>query len=173
MQNIVPLLLIVALAITGCDVQRGRFVSTGDTFEALSSPVGSLDIVDGYEKGGMDDQQILYVLIVTPSVEVHGSSSGSDFGQYVTTLHHSWITEKGIFTGSISWNRQADLVTIGNQQFVREKGDIFLVRLNAAGEISGQQFASPGSHISFQEVLKYIRQQLPNDALISSAKLDK
>jgi hypothetical protein len=73
MQNIVPLLLIVALAITGCDVQRGRFVSTGDTFEALSSPVGSLDIVDGYEKGGMDDQQILYVLIVTPSVEEHGS----------------------------------------------------------------------------------------------------
>ena len=38
-------------------------------------------------------------------------------------------------------------------------------------QISGQQFASLGSHIRYQDVLKYIQQQLPNDELISSVKL--
>ena len=173
------LFLILLLGIVGCDVQRGRFVTTGDTGNSLSSPVGSIDIVDGYETkpahetGILNEQHLLYVLIITPCVQEHGSSGHRDFGKYVTTLNHAWNTEKGTFAVSIPWNRQTDTVTIGKQEFIREKGNVFVVRLSAGGEISGQQFASLGPHIRYPEVLQYIQQQLPNDELIASVKLNK
>ena len=179
MFKLILLFLVVALGVVGCGVQRGRFVTTGATLNSLSSPVGSIDIVDGYETktahetGILNEQHLLYILIVAPGVQEHGSSSRSDYGKYVTTLSHIWNTEKGTLTVSIPWNRQTDTAMIGKQEFVREKGNVFVVRVNANGEISGQQLASLGSHIRYQDVLKYIQQQLPNDELIASVKLDK
>jgi hypothetical protein len=179
MFKFVSLILLVALGVVGCDVQRGRFATIGSTFNPLQSPVGSIDIVDGYEikpaneEGIPNEQHLLYMLIITPGVQEHGSSSGSDYDKYVTTLSHTWNTEKGVLTLSIPWNRQTDTVTIGKQEFIREKGNVFVARLNANGELSGQQFASLGAHIRYQDVLKYIQQQLPNDELISSVKLYK
>lgn len=179
MRNIVPLFLVAALVITGCGVQRGRFVTTSYMSNAFSSPVGSIDIVDGYETkpahdaGDINDQHLLYAMFVTPCLQEHGSSGRSNFGEYVTTINHTWNTEKGNLTVSISWNRQTDIVTIAKQDFAREKGDVFVVRLNASGEISGQQFMSLDAHIRCQDVLQYIQQQLPNDELISSVKLYK
>jgi hypothetical protein len=173
----IPLLVVIALVAVGCGIQHGRFVTTGERFNAFSSPIGGIDIVDGYETkpahetGILNEQHLLYILIITSAVQQHGSSSSSDLGKYVTTLRYTWNTEKGILTVSIPWNRQTDTVTIGKQEFVREKGDVFVVRLDANGEMSGQQFASLGSHIRNQDVLKYIQQQLPNDELISSVKL--
>src|SRR5208282_3154151 len=123
--------------------------------------------------GVLNEQHLLYILIITPCVEEHGSRSGSDFGKYVTTLKHEWSTEKGILTVSIPWDRQTDTVTIGKQQFIREKGNVFIVRLGTKGEKSGQQLASLGPHVRCQEVLQYIQQQLPSDQLISSIKLYK
>ena len=144
MQRLIPILFLLVLGIVGCDVQRGRFVTTGDSGNSLLLPVGSVDIVDGYETkpvhdtGVLNEQHLLYILIITPCVEEHGSSSGSDFGKYVTTLNHEWSTEKGTLTVSIPWDRQTDTVTIGKQQFIREKGNVFVVRLGTKGEISGQ-----------------------------------
>ena len=166
------LLLVVVLGVVGCGIQHGRFVTTGSTSNALLSPVGSIDIIDGYESkpahdtGNLNEQHLLYILIVTSAVQEHGSSSHDDYAKYVTTLNHTWNTEKGTLTVSIPWNRQTDIVTIGKQEFVREKGDVFIVRVDANGEMSGQQFASLGSHIRYQDVLKYVQQQLPNDELI-------
>jgi hypothetical protein len=177
MLKFLSLLLVVALGVVGCGVQRGRFVTTGDTGNPFLSPVGGIDIIDGYETkpahetGILNEQHLLYILIITSAVQQHGSSSSSDLGKYVTTLRYTWNTEKGTLAVSITWNRQTDTVTIGKQEFVREKGDVFVVRLDANGEMSSQQFASLGQHIRYQDVLKYIQQQLPNDGLISSVKL--
>jgi hypothetical protein len=173
----IPLLLVAMLGVVGCGVQRGRFVTTSDTGNSFLSPVGGIDIIDGYETkpahetGIINEQSLLYLLIITPAVQQHGSSGNSDFGEYITTLSYTWNTEKGVFTVSIPWNRQTDTVTIGKQEFIREKGNVFVVRLDANGEMSGQQFPSLGSHIRYQDVLKYVQQQLPNDGLISSVKL--
>jgi hypothetical protein len=177
MRKTIPLLLL--LGIVGCGVQRGRFVTTGDNENALLSPVGSIDVVDGYETkpahetGILNEQHLLYIFFITPCVQEHGSSGHSDFGKYVTTLSHAWNTEKGVLTVSIAWNRQTDTVTIGKQEFIRENGNVFIVRLNADGEVSGQQLASLGAHISYQDVLQYAHQQMPNDELISSVRLYK
>lgn len=179
MFKFISLFLVLALGVVGCGVQRGRFVTTGDTGNPFLSPVGGIDIVDGYETkpahetGILNEQHLLYILTITPFVQEHGSSGDSDFGRYITTLSQAWNTEKGAQTVSISWNRQTDTVTIGKQEFIREKGNVFIVRLNTNGEISGQQLADLGPHVRYQDVLKYIQQQLPNDELISSVKLYK
>lgn len=179
MRKSIPLLIILLLGIIGCGYQRGRLVTTGDTSNSFLSPIGSIDIIDGYgyglvdEAGNLNEQHLLYLVIITPCVQEHGSSSSSDFGLYVTTLSHSWITEKGAFTVSIPWDRQTDTVKIGKQEFTRGKGDVFVVRLNANGEATGQQLASLGPHVNYREVLQYIHQQLPNDEAIASIKFNK
>ena len=166
------------MGIIGCGVQHGRFVTTSDSSSEFSSPVGSIDIVDGYEKQPAHEADVLsdhllFILIVTSGVQEHGSNSSSDYGKYVTTLSHTWNTDKGRFAVSIPWNRQTDTVTIGKQEFVREKGDVFVVRLNANGEIFGQQLPSLGGPARYQEVLKYVQHQLPDDKIIASVKLYK
>lgn len=153
-------------------------MTTGGASNAISAPIGSIDVVDGYEArpaNGADvlnDQHLLYMLIVVPGLQQHSSSSGSDNGTYVTTLFYGWNTDAGSFNISIPWNRQTDTVTIGKQEFIRGQGNVFLVRINAKGKIYGRQFASLGGHSRFQDVLNYVQQQLPDDDLISSATLD-
>ena len=116
---------------------------------------------------------LLYLLIITPGVQEHASSSSDDFGKYVTTLNHSWDTDKGAFSVSIPWNRQTDVVTIGKQDFLREKGNVFVVCLNLGGKIVGQQLTSLGAHSNFIELLDSVRKQLPKEELFSSLKLSE
>jgi hypothetical protein len=169
------LLCVVMLWSAGCDVQRGRFVATGVTSYPLQSPVGSIDIVDGHERKAdlISDEHLLYILIITPAAQEQGAGGSNTYGKYVTTLNHSWRTEKSTFSASISWDRQADIVTIGKQQFNRSNGNVFVAHLDADGEISGQQLASIESHSNCQKVLQYIQQQQPNDKVISSIQLYK
>jgi len=178
MQKIIPLLFILLLGVVGCDVQRGRFSTMGNSYCTFLSNIGGIDIVDGFgakpaNTTNTDEQNLLYILIVGPSVEVHGSSSHSSNDKYFTTLDYSWNTEKSPFAVSIRWNRQTDVVAMGKREFIRAKGNVFVVRLDAGGEIASQQLANLGSHESFSEVLKHIQQQLPNDQLISSLRLYK
>ena len=51
------------------------------------------------------------------------------------------------------------MVTIGTQQFNRSNGNVFVVRLNTNGEISGQQCPSIDSHSTGQKVLQYIQEK--------------
>jgi len=165
------------MGVLGCGVQQGRFVTSGDQSKTLLSPLGSIDIVDGYatksdqEPGVQYDKHLLYVLIMTSCVQEHGSSSESDYGEYFTRLSHTWNTEKGLLTVSIPWNRQTDIVTIGNQKFNRKQGNVFVVRVNSNEQIFGQQLANPASEIGFQKLLEYIQKQLPKDKLIASIKI--
>lgn len=168
-------LLCVLLGSAGCDVQRGRFVTTGVTSYPLQTPVGGIDIVDGHERKAdlINDQHLLYILNITPAIQSQGSSGNNTYDKYVTTLNHSWKTEKNTFNVSISWDRQADMVTIGTQQFNRSNGNVFVVRLATNGEISGQQLPSIDSHSNSLKLLQYIQEKLPSDKLINSIQLYK
>lgn len=175
----ISMFFLIALGIIGCGVQRGRYVTTGDSINPLLSPVGSIDIVDGYESkpahetGMMNDQHLLYLFIITSGTQEHGSSSSSDYGKYITTLSHTWNTEKGILSVSTHWDRQADIVSVGKSEFNRAKGNVFVVRFSTNGEVSGQQLGNIGAHANCREVLNYVQQQLPDDAAISSVHLYK
>jgi hypothetical protein len=172
-------LLVLMLGMTGCNVQRGRFITTGDTFNSLVSPVGGIDIVTGYETasakstGVVNEQHLLYLLFLTRSYQQHGANSSNDFGKYITTINHTWGTENGQLTTSIHWDRQADTVMLGTQEFIRAKGNVFVVRIDTNGVASGEQLGSLGAHSDCQEVLSYIQHQLPGDTVISSAQIDK
>ncbi len=177
MQKIVLLFCLILLGVAGCDAQRGKFVTTSGNSNEFSFPVGSIDIISGYEKkptkdgGDLNEQNLLYVVILTPATNAHSSTSQNDYGKYVTTLTHSWNTEKGSFAVSIPWNRETDVVTIGKKEFVREQGNVFVVRLDTDGKISTRQLSSLRAHVHFQKVLEYVQQQLLDDKLISSVKL--
>jgi hypothetical protein len=179
MQIKTPLLFLILLGVlvVGCDRQGGKFVATSSHSRGLQFPVGSIDIVQGYERkpttdeGNQNEQNLLYVFILTSATNASASSSHDDFGKYVTTLSHSWITEHEGIAVSVSWNRETDIVTIGKSEFIREQGNVFVVRVDTGGETSSKQLKSLGAHISHQQVLEYVQHQLPSDRLISSAKL--
>jgi hypothetical protein len=174
MLKFILLLSVIMLGVVGCDVQHGRFSSSSERSEAFLSHIGCIDIVSGYDNDVPgDEQDLLYILIVHPTVQAHSSSSSSDNGRYITTLNQSWETEKGTISVKVQWDRQSDIVSIGKDGFAREKGNVFVVRPDASGEMAAQQLASLGAHAGFQEVLQNIQGQLPNDGLIASLKLYK
>lgn len=167
------ILIILVFGLIGCNVQRGRFSTTGDRSAALSQ-VGLVDIVEGYsnEKDAIF-QDLIYVLVVCPDVKVHGSGSGIDMEKYLTTLNYSWDAESGKISIQVQWNRNSDIVAIGDKKFARDKGNVFVVRRETNGEIIGQQLPSLGTHAAFSEVLRHVQRQLTNDQLITSLQLYK
>jgi hypothetical protein len=173
------LVLVLVFSTIGCGVQRGRFITTGETFDALVSPIGGIDIVSGYESasanssGGINEQNLLYVFILTQSYQERGTTSSSDFDKYVTAINYTWSTENGPLSTSIHWDRQADTVLIGARKFNRVEGNVFIVRVGTNAVASGQQLGSLGAHSNSQGVLDYLKKQLPNDAVISSAQISK
>lgn len=173
MRKFIPIIFLLALAIIGCDVQRGRFVTTGDRAAALSQ-VGLVDIVEGYSNDkDYVFQDLIYVLVVCPDIKVHGSGSGIDMEKYLTTLNYFWDAESGKISIQVQWNRDLDVVSIGNKKFDRGKGNVFVVRRETSGEIVGQQLPSLGTHAAFSEVLNHVQQQLTNDQFITSLKMYK
>jgi len=165
-------LLPVVCAIVGCG-QGGRFVTTGVDSQGLLTPVGCVDIVTGNENGSADasDRHLLYLLILTPGLRELGSSSFSDYGKYVTTLKDQWDTEKGSFAVTLSWDRTRDVVTIGDREFDRSAGDVFVVAVDTNGAASGEQLPTLGAPSGASGLLHYIQKQLPNDKRISSIVL--
>jgi hypothetical protein len=178
-RNIVPVLLIAALATIGCGAQRGRFVTSGSTSYGLAPVVGAVEIVSGYSNSaGSDEQNLLYIVTVCPdvlrsNVKNISENSGADYGKYVTTLDHTWNNSAGSETVTIRWDRQADTVSIGKQSFIRGKGNLFIVRAHAGGDAMCQQLESLGPHIGAQGVLQSISKQLSNDRMITTLELLK
>ena len=177
MRNVVPFSLIAALAIIGCGAQRGRFVTTGSRSYALDPVVGDIEIVTGFSNSeGSDEQNLLYIVAVCPGVQRSSTiqiseNSGTDFGKYVTTLDHTWNNSAGSETVTIRWDRRADIVSIGKQEFIRGNGNLFVVRSEAGGKIMSQQLESLGPHVGAQGVLQSISNQLSNDRTITMLKL--
>jgi hypothetical protein len=178
MRILAPSLLVVAVAIAGCNVQRGRFGADTVTAEALSPGAGCIDIVSGSAlttlhatEGG--EQNLLYVVCICQAFQAHASGSSSDFGTYITTLTHTWSNAGDKVDVVISWDRSADTVLVGKQKFARDKGNVLIVRRDPVGKITARQLASIGLHASFQQVLQYIQARLPDDKVVAGLKLVK
>src|ERR1035441_3743570 len=128
----------------GCGVQRGLFSTSGERSQALLPHPGCIDVVSGQALGGDDtsDQNLLYLVIVLPSLKARGSSSTSDYGKYVTTLTFRWETDAGSVSVPVQWDRQRDTVSVSNQMFVRSKGNVLVVRREADGALKAKQMGS-------------------------------
>jgi hypothetical protein len=177
MRTNILIICTIALAMTGCGQQRGRFTTTGSQYGALLPAIACIEIVDGEEVEPSQNsivglQHLLYVVIVYPGAKQKTSEKASgNFDTYVTTLEHSWVTEDGLIKATIKWDRQADTVAIGKQRFNRKDGDVFILRMGANKEFIGQQLGRLGPRADFKEVLRYVREQQPEDKPISLLKL--
>ena len=177
MHRLLSLSLLLTVVVVGCGVQRGRFTTSGEDLRVLSSHPGCIDIVYGqagerFNENSRPLQNLIYLLVVCPDIQVQGSGSSSDYGRYVTRITYTWDTRAGTISVPLLWDREADTVAISGQTYGRDKGNVFVVRRESNGRLAGQQLASLGPHAQFAEVLQHVRQQLTNDELIASLRLE-
>jgi hypothetical protein len=176
MFKFITILSIFVITTTGCNVQRGRFVTSGDEFFPFLSP-GGLIIVKGspttFLIGGAsgNDQNLLYVLFISPEFPRLNTSGSIIFTEYSTRLSHMLNDGTRDIPVSFEWDRQNDAILVGSQKFSRVKGNIFIVQLNAKGKVVCRQMTGLGPHSSSQRVLEFVRQQSPNDELIRNLTL--
>jgi hypothetical protein len=168
-----PLLHLWSLAVAFSTVGS---VSSEDRYFPFSSP-GGIIIMEGCPTraiiGGSSgpDRNLVYVMFISPKFPQHDTSGSIIFGEYITTLIHTLNDGTSDVKVLFDWNRQKDTIAVGKQEFPREKGNVFVVQLDAKGEVVCRQLASLGPHSSFQEVLEHARQQLPNDEQIRKLTL--
>lgn len=176
---VISFLLLAGLTVAGCNVQRGKYVSTTSISSgSLASNVGCIDIVSGHKNTwGREhsEENLVYVLIISQKSyhDITATSSGTDFGEYATTLHHEWSANSGSLSVDVRWDRDTDRVSVGKEQFSRANGNVFVARLETNGMCRFQQVTNLGPHANLQQTLDAIRQRMPNDPLIRSAELPK
>jgi hypothetical protein len=164
---------IFALVLVGCGDQRGRFSTTGGNSRAFSSNLGFITILDGYNNNPATEadkveQHLLFLIFLCPGAP---SGNNDDYGQYITTLTYTWRGAAGNTVVAVHWDRQTDDIAVEKQNFHREKGNLFIIRIADDGKTVCQQLTSLGPNADFQQVLEHARQQLPHDELISRLTL--
>ena len=166
--------ILLISATMGCNVQRGRFVVSGDEGVPFSTP-GGLVIVRGAPaepstgRVSGSTQNLLYVLFVSTEFPKK-DTSGVVFGEYSTTLVHTLNDGTRDIQVSLEWDRKSDSIAVTNLKFSRTTGNVLFVRLDAKGNAVCQQIGSLGPNGSAQEALELARQKLPNDGLVSKLK---
>jgi hypothetical protein len=175
---IVAILSVLVLGFNGRDdhLQHGRFVTFGDRYLAFSSSGGGINIVEGCPSKPDNlvrdsNQDLLYLIFVSADSPLRHSAGNFVMGPYVTSINHTWNGGTNDLTVSCAWNRQKDTIAVGKQEFSRQKGNVFVVQLDAKRKVFCRQLASLGPHSSFQQVLEHARQQLPNDEQIRKLTL--
>jgi hypothetical protein len=156
-------------------MQRERCQVAGHIYRGFTEPIGGIEIVDGFGNDPLNptetvSQELLYSIITEPRLDLPGPSSQSSDGTITSTLDFIWTSELGC---SILWNRKTDIVSIGNRDFDRQKGNTFLIAIASGGGNETRQLKGLITHCSFQQPLERAREQLPNDSRIHSAELAK
>jgi hypothetical protein len=152
------------------------FSTAGESNRALSPHPGVVAIVSGeaykpFNATNAPPQNLLYLAIVLPGLQAHGSGSGGDYGKFITTLTYNWDTQAGRISVVVQWDRQTDTVRVANQRFTRSRGNVLMVRRQTDGQLVAQQVPSLGPNANHTTVLQHLREQLPTDALIASLNL--
>jgi hypothetical protein len=169
---VVAVLVLLVIGIVNCPFQFGRFTTDASRSVAILPQPGLIEIVEGTPSGSDAlHQDLLYLLVVCPNVQTHGSGSGMKMDTFVTTLNYTWDANPDSISIQVKWNRETGKITIGVQKFSRENGNVFVVEGETSGKISGYQLPSLGSHAGFPEVLRHIQQEMPNDNIIDALKL--
>jgi hypothetical protein len=169
-------LLAIALFVAGCGGQRGQFVSSGVKSSAFSTTTGYIEIVRGnrataFGRTEGPEQNLLYLIIICPDVQVRGSQERVSHDTYATELSHVWTTEAGNVSVRVLWDRRRDEVRIAGARFSRKKGNVFLVRRQQNGDFAGQQLAELNPTADFEDVLRLARKQNQNDKLLAELQL--
>ena len=170
-------LLLLLCSLSACDIGGGgKFVAPSARGMDLASHNGNLTIVpgnalsdDGRTMG--PQQNLLYLLVVCPEMSASKHGTGTTFGRSVNTYSSFWETAKGKVSVPVDWNKVTDIVTIDRRKFRRETGNVFVIVRQPSGAITTRQLPSPSEEANEPRILRYIQQQLTNDALVASIRL--
>ena len=163
--------ILLISASMGCNVQRGRFVVSGDEGFSFATP-GGLVVVKGALAEPLTGrvsgttQNLLYVLFISTEFP-RKDTSGVVFGEFSTTLVHTLNDGTRDIQVSLEWDRKSDKISVTNLKFSRATGNVFVVRLDAKGNVVCRQLGNLGPNGPAQEALELARQKLPNDGLVS------
>lgn len=166
------------LCLPACDIGAGSFCANGMDSTSSSTHVGCISILKGYavEHGRAvgDRQNLVYLMILCSDTkaaadqQVGGGVEGNPMSK--PFIYYTWKTTNGTARVSIDWNTRSDIISIGSQEFERAKGNAFFIERKSDGKLIAKQCGTLDSSASFPEIAKQIRENLPNDELIKSAK---
>jgi hypothetical protein len=168
-------LLLVALL---CGCGRQKFIAPSAGGVGLASHNGFFWIVPGNAllNNGTTmgpKENLLYVLIVCPGLAAGERGNGTAFGQRYNTYRSFWGTCTGEVSVAVTWDKRADRVTIGKQQFSRDVGNTFVVIRQGTGSLRITQLPSAGPDADANAAFKHIQQHMTNDPLIATVELAK
>jgi hypothetical protein len=170
------LALVLFLGLCGCDIGTEKFIAPGAGGVGLASHNGLFWIIPGYalHNNGTNmgsKENLLYVLVVCPELYANSHGDGVNFGQRYNTYRAFWGTRTGDVTVAVTWDKRADKVKIGKQQFSRDLGNTFVVVRQPPGELRVTQLPSAGPDADAEAALRHIQLHMTNDALVSSVEL--
>ena len=156
--------------------QKGRFSGSGGAtlcsgYHAQISVVrGEALSPDGHVTAETPTQNLLYILTGFPQANL-SSSSGED-AQFISTRSCTWTTSTNSNTASLSWDRRTDVVSSGERDFRRSRGDVFVFTQDASGRIVCQQLPTLGPTADCSAAVRHVRRHLSDDRFVASLLLE-
>ena len=114
---------------------------------------------------------MLYLLVVCPGLAANGRGTTTDYGQGFNAYISRWETQQGGVSVTVGWDKRADSVHIGKQQFNRNAGNAFVILRQPDGKLVATPLPNPGPDADANSALHFILQHMTNDALIASIRL--
>ena len=170
------MLLLFLGALSGCNIGScEKFVASNAKSVELASPNGMFwtvsgnAVLNGQTMG--PEENLLYLLVVCPGLAASGRGTATVYQRRSNAYISTWETQRGEVSVTVSWDKRADKVTIGKQQFNRAAGSAFVVIRQPDGKLVATQLPSPGPDVDPRTALNFIRKHMTNDALIASVRL--
>lgn len=128
LQNIFALLI---AALTGCNSgQMGKTVVLRNESGITKDGEFQFELLYGVKRGkeNEEDAEALLLAVFFKTLE-DGNFGKSEVGNglYVSKVQRTWELAQGVLSAEIAWNRENDSVVVGDVQFDRMKGNIFLL----------------------------------------------
>jgi hypothetical protein len=172
-------LLLLLGALCGCNIGNSeKFVAPSAKSFGITPHNGYFWIIPGNAllDGGRTmgpPENLLYLLVICPGLSADSRGTATDYGQRSNAYSSEWTTSKGEVSVTVKWDKRADKVIIGEQQFNRNTGSVFVVIRQPDGKLVSTQLPSPGPDADGKTALNFIQKHMTNDALIASVRLPK
>lgn len=161
---------LLALCLTGCGVQLGKYTSSGSFFDPLEPDFGIISIDRGAAvlSSSETNENLIAVILWCPGIKTRRPSGSSQMnGAFVTTRRFWWTTESGRLDFAYSWNRISDEISIAGRQFDRIRGNGFLVLRDRSDDWSVRQISDIPPRDDARGVLRAFQRKMPNDDFVA------
>jgi hypothetical protein len=174
-------ILVILTCLISCGGCSGQFCAIGTSSTGSTTHVGCLSAVQGKKvEGGRavgDKENLLYLMIICSGVKAapDQSTGGGIEGDPMSKpeISYQWGTTAGTARVTINWDTGSGVVAIGDQKFDRAKGNTFFIERTPDGKLSAKQCGILGPAASFSEVADRIRQTLPDNEVVRTAKFSE